>query len=55
MSYTGRKKKYTSRQQRASNIKRNTKMTIWITLIFLVILIYYKWVDIIDYLGTFFR
>lgn len=55
MSYTGRKKKYKSRQEKAKVINRNVRMTKWVIIIFLIALAFYKRIDIIDYINTYFR
>ncbi len=54
MSYTGRKK-YKSRQEKAKDIQKKTKVTFWVILIFLSAWAFYRRVDIYDYLYTYFR
>ena len=54
MSYTGRKK-YKSRKEKAEAVNRNVRAIIIGVALFLIVLIYYKRVDIIDYINTFFR
>ena len=55
MSYTGRKNKYKSRREKAQEINRNARMIKWIVIIFIAALAFYKRIDIIDYINTYFR
>lgn len=54
MSYTGRKK-YKSRKEKAETYNRNIRAIAWGILLFGLGLLYYKRIDIIDYIGSFFR
>lgn len=54
MSYTGRKK-YVSRQDKAKRISKNLRMTVIVVTLFILGLCYYRRIDIMDYIGTYFR
>jgi hypothetical protein len=54
MSYTGRKK-YKSRKEKAEEASRNVKAIVMAIILFVLVLIFYKRVDIMDYIYTFIR